>query len=199
MKHVLVLVLASLFASQALAEYDPNTPENRAARAKYESMRNAAEQEAEKMATTDVYNELERLDGLRSARIALNPETFLAGTDDDQRGYGFSAVLSKRRDKGEVAASFYFGLQNWKYCQVQQRLDTGQQWGNQIADCWRKTLDSFKVASAGQIPAATFNIARMYENGFGVIASKYAAADWYVKSAEQYNKASSRDEALRQD
>lgn len=195
MNHISILVLALLFASQVLAQLDIYTPEIRAARAKYEAMRNAAQQEAEKMSTTDVYNELERLDAATASRIALNPETWLSGSDDDQRGYGFSAVLNNRRDKGEVAASFYFGIRNWKYCQVLQKLDKGQM-GNQIADCWKKSLDSFKVASAANVPAATFNIARMYENGFGVIVSKYAAADWYVKSAEQYNKAGSRDEAL---
>ena len=139
--------------------------------------------------------ELERLDVARASRIALNPESWMPGTDEDQRGYAFGAVLSNRRDKGEVAASFYFGIRNWKFCQGLQRLDKGQL-GNAVVDCWNKCLDSFKFASAAQVPAASFNIARMYENGFGVIPSKYVAADWYVKSAEQYNKAGSRDEAL---
>lgn len=195
MHHTFIFLLASLLASQALAQVDIDTPEFRVARAKYEAMRNSAQQEAERMSTLEVYKELERLDAASASRIALNPETWLSGSDDDQRGYGFSAVLNNRRDKGEVAASFYFGIRNWKLCQVLQRLDKGQM-GDQIAECWIKSLDSFKVASSGQVPAATFNIARMYQNGFGVIASKYAAADWYVKSAEQYNKASSRDEAL---
>jgi len=104
--------------------------------------------------------------------------------------------LSSRRDKGEVAASFYLGVRGWKWCQALQKRDTGQFANKEAADCWSRILDSFKVASAAQVPAATFNIARMYEHGFGVIASKYAAADWYFKSANQYKKAGSRDQAL---
>ena len=195
MKRIFTFTLALLCtASQALAQLDTDTPEFRAARAKYEALRNVAQQEAEKMSTVDVYNELERLDAAIAIRIALHPETWLSGSDD-QRGYGFSTVLSNRRDKGEAAASFYFGIRNWKDCQVLQKFDKGQL-SNQLTHCWRKSFDSFKVASTANVPAATFNIARMYENGFGVIASKYAAADWYVKSAEQYSKANLRDEAL---
>ena len=190
-----IFISVSLIASQALAQFDLDTPEMRAGRAKYEAMRNAAQQEAEKMTTVEVHNELVRLDAASASRIALNPGSWMAGTDEEQRGYGFSAVLRNRRDNGEVPASFYFAIRNWKYCQVLQNISKGQLSSSTI-DCWKQCLDSFKVASAGQVPAATFNIARMYENGYGVIASKYVAADWYVKSAEQYNKANYRDEAL---
>lgn len=200
MKYIFTFTFAILCtALQALAQPDTytytDTPEAQAARAKYEAMRNAAQQEAEKMSTVDVYNELQRLDAARASRIALNPETWFSTSDDDQRGFGFSTVLSDRRDKGDAAASFYFGIRNWKDCQFLQKIDKSQL-SNQVTDCWKKSLDSFKVASTAGNPAATFNIARMYENGFGVIASKYAAADWYVKSSEQYNKANLRDEAL---
>ena len=62
----------------------------------------------------------------------------MTGTDEDQRGYAFGAVLSNRRDKGDVAASFYFGIRNWKYCQVLQKLDKGQA-AKAVADCWNKS------------------------------------------------------------
>jgi hypothetical protein len=195
MKRILTALLASLTALQVIGQVDLDTPEMRAGRAKYEAMRQAAEIEAEKISSVEVYKELERLDTARASRIARNPDSWIFGTDEDQRDYGFSAVLNRRRDNGEVAASFYFGIRNWKYCQALRSLYKDQM-ANRAADCWSKSLESFRVASAGQVPEAAFNIARMYENGFGVIASKYVAADWYVKSAEQYNKADSRDEAL---
>lgn len=196
MKYIFIFTLALLCnVSQA----DTDTPESQANRTKYEAMSNAAQQEAEKMSTLEVYNELERLDLARNSRYALHPESYFSGSDNEhrdfQRSIGFSTVLSSRRDKGEVSATFYFGIRNWKYCQVLQEIDKGQL-GYKTADCWKESLDSFKVASAAKIPAATFNIARMYESGFGVITSKYVAANWYVKSADQYNKANLRDEAL---
>ena len=57
-------------------------------------------------------------------------------------------------------------------------------------------MPAFKRASDAQIAAATFNIARLYQNGFGVTQSKLVAAEWFVKSADQYNKEKARDEAL---
>jgi TPR repeat protein len=142
--------------------------------------------------------------GLRPTRLAAQRKTYTTSwdinslwswTDEDRRADGFSAALSSRRENGEVAASFYFGIRSWKQCRGLEQLFKGQT-VPEVADCWAKSLDSLKLASAAQVPAATFNIARMYENGFGVIASKYVAADWYVKSAEQYKNRGSRDEAL---
>ena len=57
-------------------------------------------------------------------------------------------------------------------------------------------MPAFKRASDAKIADATFNIAKLYESGFGVSPSKLAAAEWYVKSADQYNKDKSREEAL---
>ena len=58
MKSILLLVLASVFAVQVLAQIDVDTPELRTLRTRYEAMRNAAQQEAEKMNSVDIHNEL---------------------------------------------------------------------------------------------------------------------------------------------
>jgi tetratricopeptide (TPR) repeat protein len=197
------LVLAVLMATSALAaeknpevRYDPNSPEALAAKAKYEEF----ERDGQGLQTADLYKDLVRLDAAKKSRIALaKPEEVMAvafsTTDDDKRAISYATVLQRRSDAGDPYASFFYAVRQWDFC-LQMQRQAGEIWAGQAKECWQKVMPAFKRASDAQIADATFNIARLYESGFGVTPSKLAAAEWYVKSADQYNRVKSRDEAL---
>ena len=193
---VALLVVASVHAEEF--KYDPNTPEARAAQAKYA----AFEQAAAGLSTFDLFKELQRLDASREAKTALQkPEDALKNmwsfgvSDDDKKSISFSTALGKRSDTGEVAASFYNSVYQWQYCNMWMRQNTSQ--ADKLAiECWQKVMAGFKRASEASIGDASSNIARMYANGFGVTTSKFVAAEWYVRAADQYNARKDRDEAL---
>ena len=156
--------------------------------------------DGEALGTGSLYQELIRLDKINYSRINAavllqNGNDFLTSvlntTDDDMRATSYAGVLQRRGEAGDPYASFFFATREWNYCLVLQRdaMDSSKK-------CWQGVLSAFKRAADDHIADAAFNIARMYENGFGVTSSKLAAADWYVKSATQYNKGRSRDEAL---
>ena len=194
-----LLVAASVQAADQKTEskYDPNNPEALAAKAKYEEYA----RDGRALPTFDLYKELGRLDAANKARMALltKPDDIWAAmfpvTDDDKRVISYGEVLRKRGESGDPDASFYHAVRQWDIC-LRFQQEAGDNWTKTAKECWRGVMPMFKRASVAQIAAATFNIARLYENGFGVMPSKLVAAEWYVKSAEQYNKEMARDDAL---
>lgn len=201
MKRPLLIVMMAI-TSLATAEhapptYDPNSPAALEAKAKYDRYN----RDGQALRTTDLSTELERLHMARKSRMALltKPEEIFSAafttTDDDMRAISYATVLQKRSEGGDPYASFFYGVHQWDFC-LQLQRQQGDIWAKQARECWQDILPAFKRASNAQIADASFNIGKLYENGFGVLSSKLVAAEWYVKSAEQYNKAKSRDEAL---
>lgn len=194
-----LLVSASVLAADQVPEFkfDPNSPAALIAKAKYESY----DRDGRALRTADLYEELVRLDAAKKLRIALvnKPEELMAAafnmTDDDMRAISYATVLQKRGEGGDPYASFFYAARQWDFC-LQLQRQTGDDWAKRAKECWQGVMPAFKRASNAQIADAAFNIARLYENGFGVTPSKLAAADWYVKAAEQYNREKSRDETL---
>ena len=199
---ILLLVLFAAASAQAADQvpdfkFDPNSPTALAAKAKYEGY----DRDGRALRTADLYKVLGRLDAAKKLRIAFagKPEDVMAAafnmTDDDMRAISYATVLQKRGEGGDAYASFFYAARQWDFC-LQLQRQTGDGWVKQAKECWQDVMPVFKRASDAQIADAAFNIARLYENGFGVTPSKLAAAEWYVKSAEQYNKQKSRDETL---
>jgi tetratricopeptide (TPR) repeat protein len=199
MKKLLItlMVAASAHAGEKPEfKYDPNSPEALAAKAKYASY----ERDGQALQTRELYKELGRLDAAQKSRIALaKPEEILgaafAMTDDDMRAISYATVLQKRGESGDPYASFFYAVREWDFC-LRMQQQTGDVWVKQASECWRNVMPAFKRASDGQMADATFNIARLYQNGFGVTPSKLVAAEWYVKAANQYTKQNDRDDAL---
>lgn len=73
---------------------------------------------------------------------------------------------------------------------------SGNEYKNFTQKCFNTAFESFKVAANHDIAAAQFNLGIMYMDGQGVNESKYAASDWFIKAATQYNKQGDRDRAL---
>lgn len=196
-----LIVAASAQATDQTPEfkYDPNSPIALASKAKYEGF----DRDGQALRTYDLYKELGRLDAAKESRIAFaiaeNSEKAVSAafgmTDDDMRAISYATVLERRSESGDPYASFYYAVRQWDFCSKLQS-QTSDVWAKQAPDCWKKVMPAFKRASDAQIADATFNIARLYQNGYGVTPSKLAAAEWYVKSASQYNKEKAREEAL---
>lgn len=199
-KLILLLLIAAsthVAAQKSEFKYDPNSPESLAIKAKYAEY----EREAQVLNIDSLVKELERLDASKRSRIALSkPEDAFAAafttTDEDMRAISYATVLQKRGENGDPFASFYSGVREWDLCLRLQRSNTSENWAMPIKECWQRVMPALKRASDGQIAPASFNIGRLYENGFGVTPSKFVAAEWYVKAAEQYNKIKSRELAL---
>lgn len=195
---LIVLTFTSLaIAEPATLTYDPNSPAALEARAKYE----AYDKDGQALLTAKLSAELDRLKVTKANRMALvtEPSEILEAafkmTNDDMRAISYASVLQKRSDSGEPLAAFFNSVQHWDFC-LQQQKQQGEIWVSRARECWQGVMSGFKRASEAQIGDASFNIGKMYEEGFGVLPSKLVAAEWYVKSAEQYNKTKSRAEAL---
>lgn len=176
------------------AAYDPNSPEAVEAQAKANAKFDAWTAEAEALTSAALFKEVERLDAAHAAKLALDPGKYMWGSDDSFKSTAFATVLSKRAEH-DPEASLFDGSHQWTGCVKLQR-QSGDVWDRYTQECWQKTLSAFKKASEAGIGDASFNIARQYQNGYGVTASKLVASEWYVKAAEQYSKRKDRDEAL---
>lgn len=200
MKKLLITLMVAAASAHAGEKpefkYDPNSPEALATQAKYDGYK----RDGQALQTRELYKELERLDAAKKSRIALaKPEEIFAAAfvmnDDDMRAISYATVLQKRGESGDPYASFFYAVREWDFC-LRMQQQSGDVWVKQASECWRNVMPAFKRASDGQVADATFNIARLYQNGFGVTPSKLVAAEWYVKSANQYTKQNDRDEAL---
>lgn len=191
------LVVATIASAQtSLPAYDPNSP----GAIEYREKKAAYLADGQKLDTLSLYNEITRLDDLRKSKQALATPDELAATlfkftDDDMRSWEYASVLKKRGEGTDSLAAFFYGFNQWKTCLLYERQSSGAL-AKQAATCWQEIMPFFKKASSSGLADATSNIGKMYENGFGVTPSKYAAAEWYVKAAEQFNKGGSRDDAL---
>ena len=198
----LLIVLAVAYTSIGTAEsaqpaFDLNSPKALAAQAKYDDY----SREAQALLTIDLYQALARLDAAKKSRMAqgIKPEelalAMLNLTDDDIRAMSYATVLQQRGEAGDPYASYFYGVRQSDFCLYVQR-QPGSGWAQAAEQCWQQILPAFKRASTANIAAASFNIGKLYEDGLGFSPSKLTAADWYVKSAEQYSRENSRDEAL---
>lgn len=155
----------------------------------------ANEQAATKLSAADIYKELERLLTIQSIKMQQPNARGWAMDADSRKAVSFAMVLDQRHKAGEPDAAFYYALYNSRICSRFQSIDSSIS-AQMAKDCWKTTLEGFKVASNAQMPAATANVAKIYQQGLGVTPSKLVAAEWFLKAAEQYTKAGSRDEAL---
>lgn len=148
--------------------------------------------EASALDPQDIYRELERVRAviaIKSQNSALPDPT----DEDTLKGSGYAAALQARRKQGEPAAAHYWGLYNSRICSA---LDLGKNIGDTAKNCWADTLESFRIASEHGMARSSFNIGLMYENGWGVVQSKFVAADWFIRAAEKYKQDGLREGAL---
>jgi len=166
----LAMTITAVYAADApQLVYDPNSAGVLEAKAKYEGYA----RDGQALRTGDLYKELERLDGVKKSRIAAltKPEEMAASlfviNDGDMRAISYAVVLQKRGESGDPHASFFYGVREWGGCLQMQRQQEAF-WIKKAQECWQRVMPALKRASDAQIADATFNIGKLYENGFGV-------------------------------
>ncbi|MDO9161525.1 MAG: hypothetical protein Q8N35_09975 [Methylococcaceae bacterium] len=184
-----VLIVIGVWCHAVLAE-------NNASNSAEEGFRRMTfyQDEASKLSASWIYKGLEKQRGILAAKTQLGISEFVFD-EDTYKATGYVMELERRRKENDPAASFYYGIYNWRVCSGFESGSKGQ-FDSDVKYCWLDSLESLKVASNAKIAEASFNIGQMYEKGWGVLSSKLVAADWYVRAAQQFNDSGSRDEAL---
>jgi hypothetical protein len=152
------------------------------------------EAEAEKLPASQIFKvlELEREDMHQKTQSGAAVWSL---DEANIKAVGYASALSKRRAAGDAYAALYDGVYNTRVCRGLQLGSQGQQ-TSAISDCWQSSLAAFKIASTAGIADGARNVAIMYENGNGVVASKLVAAEWHVKAANQFLASGARDAAF---
>lgn len=152
------------------------------------------ETEASKRPSYEIADEIER----QRTVIAIKQrsgQSLFAMDDGTIKTTGYVQALKQRRDAKEPAGSFYYSAYNLRICGGLQ-LANATDLGDTVKQCLLESLNGFKVASDAGRGDASFSVGRMYERGWGVIASRLVAAEWFLKAANQHNLAGARDDAL---
>jgi len=175
-----------LYSASALADNEGNSKRNNSTSNEIESFKN----EALRKRSQDIFNTIE------SEALYSSGNSMLSnGGPNYNKIAGYALALEEKSEAKDPEAAFYFAIYNGKICRALQKMDKGQP-SEGTRKCWSKSLENFKIASKANSPAASYNIAKMYEEGYGVLASKLAAAEWYTKAANQFMKSNSREDAL---
>ena len=150
--------------------------------------------EATTMGSYEIYQEVEKSkETLRIKQHSSKSYIYEVGDRDLQKATGYMSVLEDRRKANDPAAAFYFGLHEAQICMT---LSKNKQLAHGANKVCTDAIDSFKIAEKANDPRAMEALGTIYKKGLGVKASKYVAAEWFVKSAKQYSVENSRDSAL---
>lgn len=153
------------------------------------------QEEAKKLDASSVFSEMEKLREAISLKQKLKKTLFFIDADTNKVA-GYFMNLKERREANDPYGAYYYGLYNLRICGGFKAGNTNGELSESVNKCFLDSLESFKTASAGQVPEASFNIGRMYEKSWGVSASKLVSADWFIKAAKQFNDGKSREGAL---
>ena len=111
--------------------------------------------------------------------------------------------LKSIAQNGNAAAAFYWGVYNYNkgvnFFSAMQSAKTQNDISvrKKLADeAFAEALTSFRISSKAGDGDSSYNIAQMYQNGFGVPQTKLAAAEWYAKAGAQYLRQGLREVSL---
>jgi len=104
---------------------------------------------------------------------------------------------------GNAVAAFYWGVYNYNkganFFSAMQSVKTQNDVNirKKLADeAFAEALTSFRISSKAGDGDSSYNIAQMYQNGFGVPQTRLAAAEWYAKAGAQYLRKGLREVSL---
>lgn len=101
--------------------------------------------------------------------------------------------LGELAKQGDLDAQYLFATIRYTDGKVSNNVVPGNEHARRAfteAEKW------FRAAAARESADAAFELARMYANGDGVVASTYAAVEWFYKAGELYLKQNERELAL---
>jgi TPR repeat protein len=106
-----------------------------------------------------------------------------------------SGRLKGRALAGDSECAFYWGLYNMQDGLKFSESDVVEV--RTLAEkAFKDAFSGFQISSKAGMPAASWNIAVLYQRGAGVTQSKLAAAEWYGRAGVQYEKIGDRERAL---
>jgi len=181
--HIFIIALFYMFIYPAYAEQsaiDNNVTKVNDAIEQYK-------REAATMSSAKIHEEVESI----QETIRLLPGKNLG--DHLSKATGFLLVLEERRKANQPSAAFYFGLFQLKICRAHVKTRNLEPTTQKLC---KESIDSFAVAVKGNDARAMAILGKIYKEGLGVNPSKLVAADWFLKSAKQYQIENSREGAL---
>jgi TPR repeat protein len=194
MKYLIVLV-GILFASVSTSVQADE--QSKARGQEFLRKIEAYRSEAASRSASEIFDEIRRVREIQRLRIDSGESMWVVGLNEEgAKSAGYAKALKEKREKLEIDASYYHGLHNLPGCGILQSASEGK-YSKIVEECYKESLDSFLIASDGGAEAATLVIGLMYEKGWGVGASNYIAADWYIKAARQASLVKNRNLALR--
>lgn len=155
-----------------------------------------------------MYERLVEIDKQEQARIAaavqgLNiPKIFDAPNFSEESA--IKEKLKKMTLSGNADAGFYWGVYEFNQGSKKHEMifsrsrsprdrEILQEMANEH---FKNAMTGLQLASKSGNGDASWNIALLYENGFGVQKSKLSAAEWFAKAGTQYLKQGHREAAL---
>jgi len=149
---------------------------------------------AKTMSSYELYNEIEKTKELMRLQRHSKQSSLPDLTNKDVlKSTGYLLILEERRKAGDPKAAFYFGLHEMQICMV---LNENKELAHTSNKVCSDAIDSFKIAAEANDPRSMRAIGISFKEGLGVTTSKYVAAEWFVRSAKQYNVEHLRDNAL---
>ena len=130
-------------------------------------------------------------------------DAMLAVLDSGDEHSKLSKKLKSTALSGNTVAAFYWGVYNYNkgvdnFSALQEsKTKNDLSVRKQLADeNFAEALASFRISSKAGDGDSSYNIAQMYQNGFGVPQTKLAAAEWYAKAGAQYLRQGLREVSL---
>lgn len=161
---------------------------------KYVEIIERYETQASTLTSHELYQEIERVKQIQRLKLNQRQSIFESLADEDVlKATAFTSILEKRRQNQEPAAAFYFALTQIPICSRLLENSETTNAGNRICG---EAITSLKIAAKANDPRAMHAIGLMYKEGIGIQHSKYVAADWFIKSATQYDREGLRDNSL---
>ena len=120
---------------------------------------------------------------------------FRMGGKEMIESFTLQKQLKELAVSGDPEAAFWWGFYNFakgrEAARYSEKLNQ-----DMASDKFKEAYFGYKIASNAGVSEASWNIAIMYEQGYGVILSKLAAAEWYYKAGQQHLKSGNRESAL---
>lgn len=152
------------------------------------------------MTPRDMYEQIQSIERDEAARFAAEVdqgkhpwELMWQQTDASKQKLELQRQLSDLAEKNQGDASFFWGLLN---LENGTRLIGNENAKSLVAEYFSRAEKSLRRASNSGFPAAAWNLALMYQNGWGVMPSRLVAVEWFAKAGDLYLKTGDREMAL---
>ena len=154
----------------------------------------------DRMVAIDEKNTSAHVNAIKSGNVG---DAILGLWDSADEHSKLTKQLKSIAQNGNAAAAFYLGVYNYnKWVNFFSAMQSAKTQNDisvrkKLADeAFAEALTSFRISSKAGDGDSSYNIAQMYQNGFGVPQTKLAAAEWYANAGSQYLRQGLREVSL---